>query len=878
MSRSRLPGLARLLLRIVPLGDRRSEIEADLLELFTERAASHNARYARRRYYGDVLSLWRSRGTSNIQPDLPGVRPHLLREVVQDVSYALRMLRRTPAVVTVAVLGLGLAIGVGTAVFSLLNAAAFRSTGITDPSTSVRVLRAYQNGTGTSWHYSDFAQLRDGARGASLDAWLRDDAAVGFTANSDAPRTMGVTFVTGSYLGRLNSRTTRGRLLLPSDDPSGSPPVVVISYGLWHRTLAADPAIIGRTLWLNGVAFTVVGVAARGFTGMTASSPTIWAPIGSYHLVTGGTAVDRNTALAVNVVGRLDKDASMAQSASALSAIAVALPEARLDSEGQPLTGVHLVATTDSVGREASGIALVAAIVVTVIGLVLLLACVNVTNLLLAAAVARQREFGVRLALGASRWRIVRQLMTESVLFGIGGGVSGLLITVWLVPTLASVARAPASLDLDPDLRVYLFLAALSIVAGVGAGLVPARHAMRDRFASPLKGLSAGNTAFSRSVSSRAVLVAVQAAVSLVLLVGAALLARGMVRATQIDVGFDANRLLTVSPGFGRGGYDSARAQAYWQVALERVQLLPGVRSASLADSPPFGEGARVTIFRRPDGRYTIYYNDTRAEFFTVVGLHTVRGRTYTAAEVAERAAVAVISEGLARDFFGLDDPVGQPLGRIIEDSKATIIGVVSNAITARLRELGSATIYQPMGQTVGAKMLVRTVGPPEALMPSVRAALQPLDPRAQLNIGLVADGLQRQIAEPRALATVAAFLAIIALALAAVGLYGVTAFIVGQRTQEIGLRIALGANGRDVMRLLLNDSLRPVLIGLAVGVVLALLGGRVFAGALYGVPSADPIAFVSAISVLAIAAVAAVILPTRRASAVDPAAVLRQL
>ena len=365
----------------------------------------------------------------------------------------MRLLRRSPAVVVVAVLGLGLAIGVGTAVFSLLNAAAFRSTGITDPSTSVRVLRADQNGTGTSWRYADFAQLRDEARGASLDAWLRDEAAVGFTANTDAPRTMGVIFVTGSYLSRLNSHTTRGRLLLPSDDASGSPPVVVISYGLWRRTLAADPAIIGRTLWLNGVAFTVVGVAARGFSGMTASSPTIWAPIGNYHLVAGGPPVDRNTAIAVNVVGRLDKDASMAQSASALSAIAVALPQARLSSEGQPLTAVYLVATTDSIGREASGIALVAAIVVTVIGLVLLLACVNVTNLLLAAAVARQREFGVRLALGASRWRIVRQLMTESVLFGIAGGVSGLLITVWLVPTLASVAKAPASLDLDPDLR-----------------------------------------------------------------------------------------------------------------------------------------------------------------------------------------------------------------------------------------------------------------------------------------------------------------------------------------------------------------------------------------------------------------------------------------
>ena len=609
------------------------------------------------------------------------------------------------------------------------------------------------------------------------------------------------------------------------------------------------------------------------------STPTIWAPIGSYHLVTGGTPVDRNTALTVNVVARLDKNASLVQSQSELSAVAAALPVASLDAESPPLTGVRLVPTTGPIGRsEASGIATVAAIVITVIGLVLLLACVNVTNLLLAAAVARQREFAVRLALGASRWRIVRQLMTESVLFGIAGGASGLLITVWLVPALARLSQAPPTIDLTPDLRVYLFLAALSIVAGVGAGLVPARHAMRDNFASPLKGSLASNTAFSRSVSSRAILVGVQAAVSLVLLVGAALLARGMVRATQIDVGFDANRLLAISPGFARGAYDAARAQAYWDVALERVRSLPGVRSASLAESPPFAGSSRVTIFRRSSGRYTITHNDTRAEFFAVVGLRAVRGRTYSAAEVADRAPVAVVSETLARDFFGLGDPIGQPLSRIIDDSRATIIGVVSDAITARLRDRGSATIYQPMGQTVGAKMLVRTDGPPEALVQSVRTALQPLDPRAQLSIGLVSDGLQKQIAEPRALATVAGILAIIALALAVVGLYGVTAFIVGQRTQEIGLRMALGANGRDVMQLLLADSLRPVVIGLTAGVVLALIGGRVFAGALYGVPAADPLAFISAIAVLAIAALAAVIWPTRRASSVDPAAVLRQL
>ena len=369
-----------------------------------------------------------------------------------------------------------------------------------------------------------------------------------------------------------------------------------------------------------------------------------------------------------------------------------------------------------------------------------------------------------------------------------------------------------------------------------------------------------------------------QAAASVVLLVLAALLARAMVRATHVDVGFDAGRLLTVAPAFGRGTYDAAGAKAYWDLALERVRALPGVQSASLADSPPFAGPSRVTIFRRSGGRYTIYHNDTRADYFATLGLRAVRGRTFTAEEADGRAPVAVISEALARDFFAGEDPIGQPIDRIVEGSRATIIGVVSNAITARLRELGSATIYQPLHERWERSMVIRSSGAPEALIPSVRSALHPLDPRVRLDITPVSDGLQQQLAEPRMLASLAGALAGLALGLAVVGFYGVTAFVVGQRSQEIGVRVALGASGRDIMRLLLGDSLRPVLFGLAGGVFVALLGSRMLAGTLYGVGSADPIAFGAAVLVLLTAATAAVIFPTRRAARVDPASVLRQL
>ncbi len=788
----------------------------------------------------------------------------------------LRLLRRSPAVVVVAILGLGLAIGVGTSVFSLLNATALRPTGIVDPSSVVRVMRKYANGSGTSWRYAEYLHLRERTTSAALDAWLREDVSVGSVPDAESSPTTSVMFVTGGYLGHLNSRTTLGRVLSPSDNVPGASPVVVVSHTMWSRTLSSDPAVVGRTIWLNGVAFTIVGVSARGFSGMVDANPTIWAPIASYQLATGGPPVDRNPALTVNVVARLGPAALRAQAQSELNAAAVSIAGDRSD-ESSPLTGVHFIAITSPTNSaDATRFALVMAMVISVVGLVLLLACVNVTNLLLASAITRQRELGVRLALGASRWRIVRQLMTESLLLGLAGGASGLLFTVWCVPVLAKIARAPGSIDLTPDIRVYLFLGATSVLAGLGAGLVPARHAMRDAFASPLKGSSAQTGASPRSLSSRSVLVGVQAAASLVLLVVAALMTRGMVRATQVDVGFDTKQLLTVAPAFGRGTYDAAGANAYWDLALERVRALPGVQSATLADVPPFGNGAKVTVFRR--SRYTIYHNDTRADYFATLGLRVVRGRTYTAAEVAGRAPVAVISETVARDFFAGEDPIGQSLERIAGDSRATIIGVVSNAITARLRDLGSATVYQPMHDTLGAKMVVRGTGPPESLIPSIRRTLHPLDPRARLAITLVSEGLQQQVAEPRALATLAGALAFIALALAVLGLYGVTAFVVGQRSQEIGVRIALGATARDVMQLLLSDSLRPVFFGLLGGIVAALVASRAFAGALYGVPPADPIAFGAAILVLVVAATSAVIFPTRRASAVDPAAVLRQL
>lgn len=362
----------------------------------------------------------------------------------------------------------------------------------------------------------------------------------------------------------------------------------------------------------------------------------------------------------------------------------------------------------------------------------------------------------------------------------------------------------------------------------------------------------------------------------MVLLVLAVLLARGAAHAARLDIGFDASGLMTISAVFQRGTYDGPRAQAYWDVALERVRALPGVQSSALAEVPPFSGNSRVTVFRR--ARYTINHNDTHAGYFETLGLRVLAGRTYTPAEVSAHAPVAVISEGLARDFFPGENPVGQPLGRILEGSQATIIGVVSNAITARLRDPRAAAVYQPIRDMLAARMVVRASGSSEALIKSLQSTFQSIDPGVRVGITKVSDGLDRQLAEPTALSTMAGLLAAVALALALIGLYGVTAFATGQRRQEISVRIALGASGSDVMRLLVRDSLRPVLYGLAAGAIGAALGSRVLTGVLYGLSPADPLTFAAALIVLLAASTGAVVLPTRRAAEIDPAAVLREV
>lgn len=377
-------------------------------------------------------------------------------------------------------------------------------------------------------------------------------------------------------------------------------------------------------------------------------------------------------------------------------------------------------------------------------------------------------------------------------------------------------------------------------------------------------------------VATRSTLIGVQAAASLVLLVLGALLTRATMAATQADIGFDARPLVAIAPALGGDHAEPAKTQAYWNLALERVRGLPNVRAASLTLYPPYGGLLATRQLMRNGTRYEAYLHETHGDYFSTLGLRIVRGRPYTAEEMKARAKVVVISETLARDFWPGQDPVGQSLAPV-DGSTDTVIGVVSDAVSARLHARSAAALYRPLQSAEAPSLLLRTDGPPEAVVPALRNTMQALDPGVRFDIKLVATGLQDEVEEPRIMAKLAGALATLALALAIVGIYGVTTFVTGQRTREIGLRIAVGASRGDVIRLLLKDSLRPVAIGLAAGVVIAFVVSRLVAVVFYGVGASDPVSFASAIGVLLVSAAAAVFIPARRAARVDPAFVLRQ-
>jgi predicted permease len=856
-SRPRPPRLARLLLWLLPLGERRPDVEADVIELFAERVTERGVRVARRRFYRDVLSiLLRARRPRGTRPRA-AFRP--LAGLSGDLRHALRLVRRYPALIAAAILSLGLAIGVATAVFSVLNGTWLKWYRAAD-SSQVRVWRQHRTGASATWVPSELFELRRRATSVTLEGRIAGEFSFAASAGGDGERVR-VHFVNGTYLATFGARAAAGRLLTGVDERPGAVPVAVLDHLFWRRHLGADRSVVGRTVWIGGSPVAVIGIADRDFAEPWDSNPSVWVPLPAFDRVSE-SAQSSGAAPRVLALGRLAATATEARAEGELTALLLGLGPTE---DTPPATGVDLGSTIGP--EEIARVRLITIVVLSIIGLVLLLACANLSNLLLAGAASRQREIGVRLALGAGRGRVVRQLIAESVLLGAAAVSLGFVFAVWFSPVLAVYMGMPGA-DVDPDARVYAFLVLTLALSGIAAGLAPARYGARGDLTECLKGArvrTSGGTGWFRSA-----LVGFQAAASIMLVVLAALFVRSLLHITWLDPGFDVDRLLVVSanvPWVRATPAEEQRAVQHWEAALARVQTMPGVERVALAERPPFSMSTGD-----PD---VILTNRTDAGYFSTVGLRVLRGRLYTEDEVRAGEPVAVISEGVARRFWRDEDPLGVSLERVFERAaNLRVIGIVNDAITTEIEHI-TPIVYIP-GVVPRTQLVVRT-REPQALAGVVREALAALSPDIQSSVRIVADRFAAEFRQPRRLATLATGIAVFALGLAAVGLVGVTAFVVRQRTREIGIRMAMGARPADVIRGVVRDGLRPVAIGLIAGLVVALLTAQVVAGLLYGVGARDPVAISVAVVILLAAATAALVLPARRAALVDPAEVLRE-
>jgi predicted permease len=896
----RLPRPAQWLLRLSPVPhETQPEVQADLYELFAGRRSDRGAIHAHWRLYHDVASLW-LQPRSVVRTATPDPRSRLrqgygaqatlalLHDARVDLRYAVRLFVRQPAILLLTIVGLSLGLGIATAAFSIMNAAALRGEGLVDPDRAPGVLRATDRSVWTAWKYDEFLRLREGATRMQVEAVLTDAAAARTGSADAAGPSVRVAFVSGGFFAATGGRMTLGRPVDAADERHVGPPPVVVSFAFWTSRLNRDSAVVGRTIWVGRTAATVVGVAERGFA--VPNTRLLWMPLTAYGAVYAapvrlrqgyGGQVKRTPDMGIQVFGRLLPGVTLTEAEAQLSGVAAGLPGDALTSDS-PLR-VRLDAHA-GLGRMSSSDALaIAVFVFAVIALVLLLACANVATVLISTAITREREMGVRAALGASRWRIVRQLVTESLALGAIAAAIGLVFAYWALPMIGTMIEAPAGTDFAPDLNVYLFLGIVTLATGVGAGLAPAWHGRGTDLLTPLKGEGARQNRMAPR-RLRSMLVMTQAAASVLLIVLATLFVRATFRAATIDVGFDAAGLYAVSPGLGDAVDDGgAGIRNFWARATSELQAVPGIAVVTLAELTPFDGLTRTSITREEPAR-VVHFNGTRAEYFETIGLRTVAGRTYTSDEVAAKAPVALVSQSLARAYWPDQSPLGQMLPQeipIVESStRPVVIGVVADAITARLHERNAFAVYEPIdpGGEQFAQLMIRVASGTVGVIDQASQRLRSIDLQADVRITSVAARLQQEASRPRMLAALTGIVGIIAIVLCVIGLYGLTASVVGQRAREMGVRVAMGAEPRDLLRLLMWDSLRPVVLGLAVGAGAALLTSRVVVAAMFfGVSPQDPMAFVAAAVILLAAALLAVLAPTRRAAAVDAAFVLRR-
>ena len=806
-----------------------------------------------------------------------------MSNLLRDLRYGVRMLARTPAFTAVAILSLALGIGANATVFSLMDAVMLRSLPVQNPDQIVLVATGV---TGepphTDFSYPLYKSLRDNNQAATLIGYAETN--FGIAAGDRTDRIHGE-MVSANYFDVLGVAPAMGSAFAPQDEMPGAPRAAVISDALWTKLLGRDPAVLNKTIMLNGRNFSVVGVAPKEFSGLVRGLPTdVWITL-PHNAEFENTPQLLNTPTMswMSLAGRLKPGVSVEQASSQLSTVIRAVST---DVGENANWGVILTPAPAGNGAYVEDFSSRLTLLFLAVALILAIACANVASLLLARSKARSKEISVRLALGATRFRIVRQLLTEAFLLSLAGGALGLLVAYWtsgLASAFVNTSSGLLSFDVSPNTRVLLFTLLASVITVLLFGVIPALKSSRVNLVPTLKEGNIGTPIFGRGPSLQSMLVVTQVGLSLILLTAAGLFVRSLWKLQSIDKGFAAQNVMAMSMNMGLQGFDAKRGANFYSAAVQDLASTSGVESVTLASALPLTPGG--TRMELPPNATKPAVNEkvsidivtVAPRFFETTGLPLMLGRDFRAIDSDKSNKVVVVNESMARKFW----PNQEVVGHSFSDGRDTweIVGVARDTKYRNLRETPRLTMYRPIAQAYVPSMnlVARTSGDPAVVAPLIQRRLQAIEPTlAVYNVRSLTEHVGRAVYVERIQSMTFASLGLLALILTAIGIYGVVAYAVAQRTHEIGIRIAIGAQRSDVLKMVLVKGLVLAAWGSVIGLVACYWLSRFISSQLYGVTPYDPLTLVSVAAILAVVALFASFVPARRATKVNPLIALR--
>lgn len=852
---------------------------------------AHEIETASRALPGLIADRWRLSGSEQPHTTRRGV---MLSDIRQDLRYGVRTLAASPAFAIVVFLTLALGIGATAVIFTAIDAILLNTPGITNTDSLVSVYNATTDGRDrfSTMSYPDVADFRESGVFQGLAAF--GSVTVAYDSGGQSESIQGE-IVTGNFFDVLETRVSPGRGFLPrEDDRSGETRAVVVSHAFWQNRLAGNHSVIGTPISLNGQRYTIVGVAPPLFVGATVGrAPEFWVPMANQQEIRPPSAGLRRSLGSSDLLGargprwlsaiaRLNPGTTLAQATAALDVVGRRLQAAYPDTNR--FRAITVVPIGEGPGVRASTRPLLGLLSAAVL-LVLFIACANVASVLLARGVSRRREVAVRVAVGARRSRLVRQWLTESIVLALLGGAGGLLLAHWGAPLL-HVAGIPEAVHLGTNNRVLVFTFAVAVLSGVAFGLAPVVQTLRSDTLSALRDEGGAVASGNYAGRMRRAFVVLQVAISLLLLVGAGLFLRTLQNAHAVDLGYRLDSTMVADINLDVRGYSQEGGRVAYRQILERLRGIPGVKAAGAARVTVLSGGARtvsVSVDGQPlarDGNNAIdvRLNIVSDGYLDALGIPLLLGRDFSGTDDWQRPRVAIVSRQLASRLWPNEDPIGKTL---IDGQTATVVGVVPDTVYRSALERDAPPFYYlPLAQNyeAGVALHVRTAqGDPFSLLAAIRAAVRSVDPAVVVaRPQRLRSVFEASLASQRMMATLVGIFGVVALTLAAVGLYGVMAHLAGQRRTEIGIRLALGASPTSILRLIVSEGLRLVAIGAALGILAAIVSARWISSQLFGIEPMDPVTFVVGGLLLAVVAIMACLIPARRAMRVDPSTALR--